>query len=320
MIGKLCVRISFAVMALLMEIMSQAHAATIAHWSFDTSSLTTDGSSNIVGASDSTGNHNATIGMGVGSANGTTQGGPQFDSNPIPGSNSIAGRYGQGLTLMGFNNNDGGRGQFLEFPNLTELMTAASAPGAPSYSVSYWINTTTTNAHQFTVLGDWGNAATNPGRFTYGYGFQFSSGVAQMRGQTRFNTSGSGNGTDIYARPVSTAALNNGSWHMLTWTFDTSNGQLKSYFDGTLVDTFNSAATNFNMIASSSPVGTFGLKGDSGNFINGTISLDEVWVFNELLSDGAVRSLYNNNAIPEPACALLAVFGLALGALLRRRT
>jgi hypothetical protein len=308
-------------LAVLLTFVTQAHAATIAHWSFDSSTLTTDGTGNLVGASDATGNHNATIGMGVGSANGTTQGGPTFDSNPIPGSNSIAGKFNQGLTLTGFNNNDGGRGQFLEFPNLTELMTANSAPGSPSYTVSYWINTTTTNAHQFTVLADWGNAATNPGRFTYGYGFQFNNNVPRMRGQARFNTSGTGNGTDIYARAnVNNPTLNDGNWHMLTWTFDTTTGALKSYFDGSLVDTFQSTAANFNMIASSSPVGTFGLKGDSGNFINGTIALDEAWVFTDLLSDGAVRSLYNNNLIPEPASAAMVVLGaLVLSSGLRRR-
>jgi hypothetical protein len=320
MIGKRRAFTYFSALAVFSLFITSAHAATIAHWSFDTSTLSTDGTGNIVGASDATGNHNATIGMGVGSANGTTQGGPQFDSNPIPGSNSIAGKFAQGLTLTGFNNNDGGRGQFLEFPNLTELMTANSAPGSPSYTVSYWINTTTTNAQQFTVLADWGNAATNPGRFTYGYGFQFTSGVARMRGQARFNTSGTGNGTDIYARAnVNNPTLNDGTWHMLTWTFDTTAGVLKSYFDGNLVDTFQSTAANFNMIASSSPVGTFGLKGDSGNFINGTIALDEAWVFTDLLSDGAVRSLYNNNLIPEPVSALLGIVGLAFCAMLRRR-
>jgi hypothetical protein len=308
MIGKHRVHSSFLVLAALLVYGTHVHAGTIAHWSFDSSTLATDGSGNITGASDSTGSHNATIGMGVGSANGTTQGGPQFDSNTIPGGNSVAGKFGQGLTLTGFNNNDGGRGQFLEFPNLTELMTANSAAGAPSYTVSYWLNTTTTNAHQFTVLGDWGNAAANPGRFTYGFGFQFNTGVPRMRGQTRFNTTGTGNGSDIFARAnVNNPTLNDGNWHMLTWTFDTSNGTLKSYFDGTLVDTFTSTAASFNMIASSSPVGTFGLKGDSGNFINGTIALDEAWVLTDVLSDAAVASLYRNNLIPEPASAVLAL-------------
>ncbi len=152
------------------------HAGVLAHWSFDTPTLSTDGSGNITGAADETGNHNAALGSGVGSGTGNP-----YTSNTIPGTNSIAGQFGQGLTLTGFNTLAAGGGQFLTFPNLSELMTANSAPGAPSYTISYWINTTTTNSQQFTVLGDWGNAGTNPGKFAYGFGFQFASGVAQMR-------------------------------------------------------------------------------------------------------------------------------------------
>ena len=91
---------------------------------------------------------------------------------------------------------------------------------------------------------------------------------------------------------------------MLTWTFDTTAGTLNSYFDGAVVDTFNSAAANFNMIDSSSPVGTFGVKGDSSNFINGTIALDEAWVFNGALAAEQVANLYNCNDLTGNSCPL----------------
>jgi concanavalin A-like lectin/glucanase superfamily protein len=297
-------------------------AATIAHWSFDASSLSHDGNGDIVGAADSTGNHNATLGSGVGSAS-VANGGPTFNSNTIPGSNSVAGQFGQALTLSGFNNNAGGRGQFLEFPNLTELMTANSAPGAPSYTVSMWLKTTTPNQHQFTVLSDWGNAGANPGRFTYGFGFNVTGGAtptAQMRGQSRNNITGAGNGQDIFARPVSTATLNNGNWHMLTWTFDTTTGKLRSYFDGALVDTFQSTASGgFNMIASSSAVGTFGLKGDTGNFVNGSYTVDEVWVVPRLMRGAGIQQLFLLNAIPEPGAVVMAGVAGGLGILIASR-
>jgi hypothetical protein len=296
-------------------------AATIAHWSFDSTSLSHDGSGNIIGAADATGNHNASLGSGVGSAS-VANGGPTFNSNTIPGSNSVAGRFGEGLTLSGNNNNAGGRGQFLEFPNLTELMTANSAPGASSYTVSYWIKTTTTNQHQFTVLSDWGNSGVNPGKFTYGFGFGVASGATQIRGQTRFNTGPPvvADGRDIYARAVTAPGINDGNWHMLTWTFDTSLKQLKSYVDAVLVETFDVVATtnnptaNANMIASSSPVGTFGLKGDSGNFVNGSYTLDEAWITTTVLDAEHITNLYQRNIIPEPSslASLAMVNGLAM--------
>src|SRR5262249_2660931 len=149
-----------------------------------------------------------------------------------------------------------------------------------------------------TLLSDWGNAAGNPGRFTYAFGTNFNAATPQMRAQTRFNTGTTGNGTDIYARAANTntpAPMNNGNWHMLTWTFNTSSGQFLSYYDSVLVDTFNSTQTNFNMVRSSSTLGTLGLKGDSGNFLNGTFSFDEAWVFNGALSQAQITDLYNTN-------------------------
>jgi hypothetical protein len=103
----------------------------VAHWSYDTPTLTIVGG-NITGVLDLTGNHNAIPGTGIGSAS-VANGGPTFTSNPIPASNSVAGQFGEGLTLTGFNTAALGGGQFLMFPELTELM---AVNGAPSYTVS----------------------------------------------------------------------------------------------------------------------------------------------------------------------------------------
>src|ERR1051325_11281546 len=83
--------------------------STVAHWSFDTGTLTTDGGGNIVGAADDTSNHNMVSGSGVGSGTGNP-----YTSNPIPGGNSVAGSFGQGLQLTGFNTVAGGGGQFMK--------------------------------------------------------------------------------------------------------------------------------------------------------------------------------------------------------------
>jgi hypothetical protein len=304
-------------LAALLVCSTASYAGMIAHWTFDANSLSFDGGGNITGAADQGGNHNASLGAGIGSAS-VANGGPTFNSNTIPGTNSVAGQFGEALTLNGFNNAAGGGGQFLMFPNLTELMIAA---GAPSYTVSYWLKTTTTNQHQFTIMSDWGNAAPNPGRFTYGYGINFTSGVAQLRAQSRNNTTGSGNGQDIFARVANAATLNNGNWHMLTWTFDTTSGQLRSYFDGALIDTFTSTASNgFKMVDGSSAVGAFGFKGDTGNFANTSFTLDEVWVANHLMTADDVLLLFQSNQIPEPSTFLLLGLagGAALGCRMRR--
>src|SRR4029079_7767596 len=163
--------LSFAV-AVMLVWGNAGYSGILSHWSFDANTLSTDGSGNITGAAEETGSHNASLGSGVGSAT-VAQGGPTFNSNTIPGTNSVTGQFGEALTLTGSNTAASGGGQFLMFPNLTELMQSGCAP---RYTVSLWLKTTTTNTQSFTVLSDWGNSAMNPGRFAYGWGFQFTSG------------------------------------------------------------------------------------------------------------------------------------------------
>ena len=283
---------------------SQGHAAVIAHWSFDSGTLTTDGT-NITSVADATGNHNAAPGTG-----GTGGTGNQYVSAAFPvATSSVAGQYGQSLRFNGDN--------FLLFNNLTELM---AANGAPSYSVSMWAKTETVGGgtgSAYATLSNWGNAPSTAGetRFTYAFGM---SSATQIRAQTRFDNDTT-NGGDIFNRNVTTpVAPNNGNWHMLSWTFDTTSGVITTYFDGAQVEQFTSAATSFAMANSSSSVGGMGIKGDSGTFLPAGVHLDEVWVMNQVLSPAEIQSLFSTNAIPEPTS--LAVLGLGgLGLLARRR-
>jgi hypothetical protein len=275
---------------------------TVAHWSFDASTLTTIGAE-INGVADATGAHNASPGSGLGQA--------ALSSNPIPAANSVPGHFGEALTLTGFNNAAGGGGQFLMFPELTEIMAVS---GAPSYTVSMWVNTNATTFNVFTDLSSWGNASATPGRFSYAFG---PSGSSQMRAQTRFDAGT--NGTDIFARSVTTPApLNDSAWHMLSWTFDPGAKLLKSYFDGALIDTFPSTAVNTQMVTSSSAFGTLGFKGDSGNFFTGSFTFDEMYVFRGVASDAQIQNLYNLNVIPEPVSAALTAFAGGIMAAFRR--
>ena len=127
------------------------------------------------------------------------------------------------------------------------------------------------------------------------------------------------NGTDIYARSVTTAPLNDANWHMLTWSFETNTGTLRSYFDGALVDTFTSAAANFQMVTSSSTFGSLGFKGDTGNFINGSITFDEMYVFLGAATDSEVQNLFASNVIPEPGSLALTGLGAILLGVCRHR-
>ncbi len=87
---------------------------------------------------------------------------------------------------------------------------------------------------------------------------------------------------------------------MLTWTFDTTSGQLVSYFNATQVDTFTSTDPSFAMGDSSSPVGGIGIKGDNGIYIPQGVNLDEIWVYGSALTADQVVTLRDQNGFGPP--------------------
>jgi hypothetical protein len=268
----------------------------VSHWSFNSNTLTLDGSNNITVFGEQTGNHIATPGLG-GTGGNTT--GFSFVSQPFPAAtSSITGQFGEGLKLAGNN--------FLLFNNLTELMQSA---GAPNYTVSMWLKTETNGGAtgtQFSTLANWGNkpVSAGPTRFTYGFG---PASGTQMRTQTRRFNAASGNGgtdgSDIVATSVTTPqAINNSSWHMLTFTFNTTTGVLGNWFDGALVQNVTSTAPSFAMADSNSTVASIGLKADSGTFAPLGVELDEIWVFNNTLNATQVTNLRDCNDITGNSC------------------
>lgn len=273
-----------------------AAVPVIAHWSFDSGALTVSGG-DITGAADSTGNHDMSVGANVGGANGVSG---SLNSIPIPSSQSVPGEFGQGLTLTG----NGSSGNFLTFPNLTELMAASSPTG---YTISLWVKTSSSSISSYASgLADWGNASSGA-RYTYTFGLYSSTAV---RAQARYGTSGSDN---IYYQ-TPTATVSDGQWHMLTWTFDALTGVFDTYEDGSLLGTVTSSAPNLQIQNGSSSVGTLGLKADTAGFINGSITFDEIWVLGGVLDTNQIADLYRYNslaALPanRPRLTHLTVFG-----------
>jgi fibronectin-binding autotransporter adhesin len=273
----------FATVALLLSLAAAtAQPVAIAHWSFDAASLSID-SGNITNFADSTGNRDAYVTPNPIGPNARV-------SAAFPAADSVAGKFGEALRFNGDN--------FLVFSNLTELMQSS---GNPSYTISMWVRwlnpTAPVGNTCYRTLSDWGNQT--PGTpnvnsdHVYGFG---PNGAATIRGQTRRPGAGAG-GVDIYARNA-TATVTDGEWHMLTWTFDTTTGELNTYFDGALIDTFT-ATSPFTMADSVSALGTFGIKADdaAAPFLEADTQLDEVWVILGVLSADDVAQLHDVNAI-----------------------
>ncbi|HWN95885.1 MAG TPA: LamG-like jellyroll fold domain-containing protein [Methylomirabilota bacterium] len=248
-----------------------ARGAVIAHWSFDTATITVDGSGNVLTAADDTGIHNAT-----GVLNGTAT------------SASVAGQFGTALQLNNTAGTQAANNYYMTFANLIELMGSTG----PSYTIAAWVNTVNT-ADNNTILGDWGNAPAGTDRFIYWFSVNNSSGQGRPRAQTRAQNLPSND--DIIAQQPAVNVASS-TWRHIAWTFDKSAATLKTFVDGVLVDTLSAIAPPLHITNSASSFGAIGRKADNNRYFVGAI--DEIWVLDEAIDDAAVQVLFNSNVAP----------------------
>jgi hypothetical protein len=272
---------------------------TIAHWSFDTPTITT-GTGGILTAADATSMHHATTQFGgTGGA-----GGPQI--------NSIAGQFGQAANFTNAQANGAAQTNYawMSFPQLTEI----AGPTAGDFSVAVWVNVPPESPSwdSNTILADWGNAPAGTHRFTYWFSLANVDSNLELRprGQIRAGNAPPDPATiDIIATTISAAQASSGTppgpttfddntWHHLAWTWTKSTGQMRYYTDGVLRHTQTSTQTgdNLNVLVSDSPIGALGAKRDNNRYFRG--ALDEVWVFTGALSDAQVNDLFQTNTPP----------------------
>jgi hypothetical protein len=313
--NKHYLRFAFAALAAASLLLTATTSqGAIAHWSFDTATITTD-ADGIVSAADQTGNHNATRvknGTGV-----TIQ--------------SVAGQFGEAAD---FNNGFGAQATnnaSFSIPQLYEIMGAA----AGDFSVAAWAKAADNGATSWDdnpILIDWGNAPSGTNRFTYWFQLDNVDSNAALRPRAQIRNSNSppspnppGN-IDIIATTLSSGqagtgggptVFDDGVWHHLAWTWTKSSGEMRFYTDGVLRHTQTSTRplAERDVLVSDSPVGAIGAKRDNNRFFRG--ALDEIWVFGKAINDAEVLLLMQQNAnVPEPSSLLLAALGLLV---LRRR-
>jgi hypothetical protein len=290
-----------------------ARAGTIAHWSFDNATVTTDGSGNILTAADATGNHNATT---------------QFGGTGVNIS-SVAGPFGQAANFNNANQNGQAQTNFawMSFPQLTEI---AGASGG-DFTVAAWVNVPpeVTSWDDNPIVADWGNAAANTHRFTYWFQLDNIDSNAGLRPRAQMRAANSppdpnppGN-IDIIATTLSSAQAGTGggpttfddsTWHHLAWVWTKATGQMRFYTDGVLrhTQTSSQSGSNLNLLVSDSPVGALGAKRDNNRYFRG--AMDEVWVIDQALPETLILMLKDVNSIPEPSS--LVIVAMALGGLL----
>jgi hypothetical protein len=136
----------------------------------------------------------------------------------------------------------------------------------------------------------------------------------ENRSDNQFSIYNSGGFPGISFLSTTSPTWNIGEWHHLVVTFDQPSNTMSIYIDGILraSNTYTSAF-NLNQV-------TFGGRWDSGDRnING--SLDEVQIYDHVLTPSEITFLFNNpgSIAPEPSRPLLLTIALAPLLLRRRR-
>jgi MSHA biogenesis protein MshQ len=165
-----------------------------------------------------------------------------------------------------------GSGDYVEAPGIDEYLSTTA-------SLSFWINTL-----QIGNNTAW-NAPGIAGVEEVGGGNDIFWGYIDASGHIRIQK---GNGRSA----VSNQPINNGSWHHVVLTWDSSTGVVQVFVDGNLDNSATSETGDVSTAFSS-----IGLIKNNGVNFNG--QLDELLVFGSVLSLNDVRTIYDNQFTGE---------------------
>ena len=193
-------------------------------------------------------------------------------------------------TLAGDNSsgNFSSGGKFGQFFNATGTnhLTSASTNISPSgaHSVSFWYKSNTTgqdNKRLLTVKGPSSGLASGWNNYNNSLGFYTGAGVA---------TSSSATASVTRVAQIPDAEINDNTWHHLVYTV-TSSSNWSIYMDGSLYSgAVSGEGRSFNS-GSRFAVTTYD-GGDSYNSVNG---VDQIRLFNRVLTLGEIQDLYNES-------------------------
>jgi len=171
----------------------------------------------------------------------------------------------------------------LSFDGNSYIDTNLTLPASyTSYSYSFWFKRTT---------------SANPGSAEYiisnlvapGYNYQ-ARGLIRFGGTNLRIQGGDGTGPGDYdTGNISATAILDQNWHHISVTF--VSGEIKTYFDGSLVNTYTNAAIVTGYAAARTYV--IGQSGIGSGYLVNSL-LDEFAIFDKKLTEAEILSIYNN--------------------------
>ena len=169
----------------------------------------------------------------------------------------------------------------LSFDGNSYIDTNFTLPASyTSFSYSFWFKRTT---------------SANPGTEYIISNLVAPGNNNQARGLIRFGGTnlriqgGDGTSPDYDTGNISATAILDQNWHHISVTF--VSGEIKTYFDGSLVDTYTNAAIVTGYAADRTYV--IGQNGVGTGYLVNSM-LDEFAIFNKKLTEAEILSIYNN--------------------------
>jgi hypothetical protein len=173
-----------------------------------------------------------------------------------------AGRYGQAASFNGGSS-------YVTIPSSTNPLGFINN----NFSYSLWVNAT--SGGEDDIIGNWDTGSSSNNHF-----------LMLFNGRLRMHLKGAGVGD-------STGLLSTNRWYHIVCTTDWTNGEFKYYINGSLDSTKTISTTAHSVSAANNLyIGT--RSGGSPNF-GGRI--DQVRIFNKVLSAAEVTTLYNENSL-----------------------
>lgn len=185
-----------------------------------------------------------------------------------------------------------------------------------SFTISFWVTRKSLSEQWLFAQGDPNELSKHMSNQILHVGFRPAK--SRIYSKNSMSLAFYGNDLDHAETPIDTS-----EWHHYVLSFDAETKEQRIVIDGQTENAYT-AQSDSNFIGGGSNPLTIGHRYGGGDYFNGL--MDELWVFDTVLTDEEIRNLYENNLpgvkvdIPEPQAYSLLLGLVGLAACMQRRS